>query len=78
MGLLMALWLRKWDRVPLRRYDWEDDDTTPDWYPEDDVSRRFSPGDTANNADPQKQRPGQIGKQLDSSDKPLGDRDQLP
>lgn len=49
MGVLMALLLRKWDRVPLRRYDWEDDDSTPEWYPEGDESRRFNPG---GNADP--------------------------
>lgn len=34
MGVLMALVFRKRDRVPPKRYDWEDDDTVPDWYPE--------------------------------------------
>ncbi len=61
VGLLMAVLMRKWDRVPLRQYDWEDDDTTPEWYPEADVNRRFNPGDAASNTDPLQQRPGQIG-----------------
>ncbi len=47
MGLLMAVLLRKWDQVPLRHYDWEDDDRTPPWYPEGDENRRFDPGASA-------------------------------
>ena len=34
MGVLMAFIYSKWDRVPVVRYDWEDDDTVPDWFPE--------------------------------------------
>ena len=34
MGVLCAIIFRNWDRPPLVRYDWEDDDTVPDWYPE--------------------------------------------
>ena len=34
LGLAMAIVYRNWDRVPLKRYDWEDDDSVPDWYPE--------------------------------------------
>ena len=34
LGVAMALVYRHWDRVPLKRYEWEDDDTVPDWYPE--------------------------------------------
>jgi membrane associated rhomboid family serine protease len=37
MGCLMALVYRRWDRVPVLRYDWEDDDSVPEWYP--DTSR---------------------------------------
>lgn len=42
MGTLLAFLFRKWDRVPVLRYDWEDDDSVPEWYPEasDD---RFDP-----------------------------------
>lgn len=34
LGVAMALIYHKWDRVPIKRYDWEDDDTVPDWYPD--------------------------------------------
>ena len=34
MGVLMAIVFINRDRVPLKRYDWEDDDSVPDWYPE--------------------------------------------
>lgn len=33
-GGLLAFLFRNWDRVPVLRYDWEDDDHVPDWYPE--------------------------------------------
>ena len=36
MGVLLAFVYRKWDRVPLVRYDWEDDDTVPEWYPDEE------------------------------------------
>jgi membrane associated rhomboid family serine protease len=35
-GILLAFVFRKWDRTPLLRYDWEDDDSVPGWYPESD------------------------------------------
>lgn len=68
MGVLMALLLRKWDRVPLRRYDWEDDDSTPEWYPEGDDNRRFNPGGNAAQTEDQqieKQLPGRSGDKGD-------------
>ena len=34
MGVLLAFIYRNWDRTPLFRYDWEDDDSIPEWYPE--------------------------------------------
>jgi len=75
VGLLMAVLLRKWDRVPLRQYDWEDDDTTPDWYPDEDVNRRFNPGDDASNADSPPHRPGQLGRSRNLLDRKDGNRD---
>ena len=35
-GVLLAFVFRKWDRTPLVRYSWEDDDSVPEWYPETD------------------------------------------
>lgn len=46
LGVLMAWLYRDWDRVPLKRYEWEEDDSVPDWFPEpgrddpDDPDRR--------------------------------------
>ena len=40
MGVVLAFVFRRWDRVPVVRYDWEDDESVPEWYPEsppDDV-----------------------------------------
>jgi membrane associated rhomboid family serine protease len=34
VGVMMAFIFSNWDRVPLVRYDWEDDDSTPEWFPE--------------------------------------------
>jgi membrane associated rhomboid family serine protease len=34
LGVAMALVYHRWDRVPIKRYEWEDDDSVPDWYPE--------------------------------------------
>jgi len=39
IGLVLAFIFRKWDRVPVVRYDWEDDDSVPDWYPEEQKPR---------------------------------------
>jgi membrane associated rhomboid family serine protease len=35
IGVLLAFFYRKWDRVPVIRYDWEEDDSLPEWYPDD-------------------------------------------
>ena len=35
-GILLAILFRNWDRTPILRYDWEDDDSVPGWYPESD------------------------------------------
>ena len=34
LGIMMAVLYRDWDRVPIKRYEWEDDDSVPDWFPE--------------------------------------------
>lgn len=34
IGVMLAFVFRRWDRVPVVRYEWEDDDSVPDWYPE--------------------------------------------
>jgi membrane associated rhomboid family serine protease len=56
MGLLLALLLRNWDRVPLRRYEWEDDDSTPAWFPEEQEGSRFNPGSRADHTDAEQRK----------------------
>ena len=34
IGVMLAFVFQKWDRVPVVRYEWEDDDSVPDWYPD--------------------------------------------
>ena len=34
MGVLIAFLFVSWDRVPLKRYEWEDDESVPEWFPE--------------------------------------------
>ena len=34
IGVALAFWYSKWDRVPIIRYEWEEDETVPEWYPE--------------------------------------------
>ncbi len=36
IGVLLAFLYRKWDRVPVIRYDWEEDDSLPEWYPDEE------------------------------------------
>lgn len=52
LGVMMAILYRRWDRVPVKRYEWEDDDSVPDWFPEpkrgagvDDSAREDDHGD---------------------------------
>jgi membrane associated rhomboid family serine protease len=42
MGVIAAFLFRNWDRPPVVRYDWEDDDSVPDWYPESSADRPSS------------------------------------
>jgi membrane associated rhomboid family serine protease len=39
LGVAMAIVYRGWDRVPVKRYEWEDDDSVPDWFPDPDGER---------------------------------------
>ncbi len=33
LGVALAIVYRRWDVVPVKRYEWEDDDSVPDWFP---------------------------------------------
>jgi hypothetical protein len=47
LGVAMAIVYRRWDITPVKRYEWEDDDSVPEWFPQqerpmDDSSREVS------------------------------------
>ena len=47
LGVALALIYRRWDVTPVKRYAWEDDDSVPEWFPQqetplDDRSRDVS------------------------------------
>lgn len=39
-GTFMAILYRRWDQVPLKRYEWEEDDSVPDWFPEPEADEK--------------------------------------
>ena len=45
IGVLLAFLYRKWDTVPVIRYDWEDNDSLPEWYPGDEPKNLDLPDD---------------------------------
>ncbi len=45
IGVLLAFFYRKWDRVPVIRYDWEEDDSLPGWYPDEEAKDIDLPDD---------------------------------
>jgi hypothetical protein len=34
LGVALAIVYRRWDVTPVKRYAWEDDDSVPDWFPQ--------------------------------------------
>ena len=45
LSAVMAVLYRRWDRVPIKRYDWEEDDSVPDWFPEKEDDADFDEDD---------------------------------
>lgn len=43
MGVALAIAFRRWDITPLKRYEWEDDDSVPDWFPTDEPPEHNDP-----------------------------------
>jgi len=38
LGVALAIVYRHWDITPVKRYAWEDDDSVPDWFPENELT----------------------------------------
>lgn len=52
LGVAMAILYRNWDRVPLKRYEWEDDDTVPDWFPGEGTPEQLEQDQESSRRDP--------------------------
>ena len=45
IGIVLAFVYRTWDRIPVIRYDWEEDDSLPEWYPDEPPKKLELPDD---------------------------------
>ncbi len=36
LGVVLAILYRRWDVTPVKRYAWEDDESVPDWFPQEE------------------------------------------
>lgn len=39
LGVALAIVFRRWDVTPVKRYEWEDDDSVPDWFPTEESAK---------------------------------------
>jgi len=39
LGVALAIVFRRWDVTPVKRYEWEDDDSVPDWFPTEESGK---------------------------------------
>lgn len=39
LGVGLAIIFRRWDVTPVKRYEWEDDDSVPDWFPTEESAK---------------------------------------
>ena len=67
LGVVLAWVYRKSDRIPLKRYAWEFDDSVPEWFPQtetppEDSSREVSSADNS---------AAEIPAPKDNNDKPV-------
>jgi membrane associated rhomboid family serine protease len=64
LGVAMAIVYRRWDVTPVKRYGWEDDDSVPEWFPQQEppfnsTSREVSAAEDT---------PEKLPKRVDSKD----------
>ena len=43
LGVVLAIAFRRWDITPVKRYDWEDDDSVPEWFPREEPPKQERP-----------------------------------
>jgi len=52
LGVALAIVYRRWDITPVKRYEWEEDDSVPGWFP----TRESPPQDAARDVTPEEGR----------------------
>lgn len=58
LGVAMAILFRRWDQTPVKRYKWEDDDSVPDWFPQNEPPLNDFIKDVDTAGDPAERLPG--------------------
>jgi membrane associated rhomboid family serine protease len=67
LGVALAIAYRRWDVTPLKRYAWEDDESVPEWFPQEETPPRNRSREVSSEESPV----GKISFQ-DDDDKPAG------
>jgi membrane associated rhomboid family serine protease len=65
LGVAMAIVYRRWDVTPVKRYNWEDDDSVPEWFPQHESSFKDKPREVSGVENPLEKPP----TRMDSRDK---------
>jgi hypothetical protein len=68
LGVALAIAYRRWDVTPLKRYAWEDDESVPEWFPQEETPPRNRSREVSSEESPV----GKISFQDDDDDKPAG------
>lgn len=65
LGVALAIIYRHWDITPVKRYAWEDDDSVPEWFPQEESHPRRSLHDVSESDSPNRE----ITHESDGNDK---------
>lgn len=58
LGVALAIIYRRWDVTPVKRYSWEDDDSVPEWFPQNEPPVRDSSREVSEAEQPGVKLPG--------------------
>jgi len=60
LGVALAIIYRRWDLTPIKRYSWEEDDSVPEWFPQQEPPLHDFSHDVTGMEDPSEQLPTRI------------------
>lgn len=66
LGVVLAIVYRRWDITPVKRYEWEDDDSVPEWFPQHENPQEDSSREVSSEEMPKPK----ISAPKDTTDKP--------